>query len=300
MAFPSSPSNGDKTTINGKVYIYNSTDDKWVVDAIALNATSDTVTATGNVTGGNLVTAGIVYAPEMANGNSNIRIAANANVTVSSTGNANVFIVTGLGANISGTANITGNANTGNLGTTTLIATTGNITTINSGLIQNGNSNVTIDANANVTVFVNGNATARAVFTSTGANIAGTANITGNLSAGNISGRVAPRVSSTASISSPLAWNSDNYDQYAATAQAGALTINADSGTPVDGQKILFRLKDNGTARALTWTTGATNAFRAVGVTLPTTTTINKTTYVGCIYNSADSRWDAIAVTTEV
>lgn len=111
--------------------------------------------------------------------------------------------------------------------------------------------------------------------------------------------RIDPRVSSTASITSPLAWDSDDYDLYAATAQAGALTINADAGTPVNGQKMIFRLKDNGTARALTWTTGSSKAFRAVGITLPTTTVINKTTYVGCIYNAADDRWDAIATVTE-
>ena len=111
--------------------------------------------------------------------------------------------------------------------------------------------------------------------------------------------RITARVSSTASIASPLAWNSDNFDQYAATAQAGALTINADSGTPTDGQRIIFRFKDNGTPRALTWTTGSTNSFQAVGVTLPTTTTANKVTYVGAIYNAASSRWDAVAVTTE-
>lgn len=111
--------------------------------------------------------------------------------------------------------------------------------------------------------------------------------------------RITARVSSTSSISSPLAWNSDNFDQYAATAQAGALTINADSGTPTDGQRAIFRLKDNGTPRALTWTTGSTNSFQAIGVTLPTTTVANKTTYVGVIYNASASRWDAVAVTTE-
>jgi hypothetical protein len=111
--------------------------------------------------------------------------------------------------------------------------------------------------------------------------------------------RITERVSTTASITSPLAWNSDNFDQYAATAQAAILTISADAGTPTNGQKMIFRFKDNGTARALTWTTGATKAFRAVGVTLPTTTIINKTVYVGCIYNLADSRWDAVAVAQE-
>ena len=39
--------------------------------------------------------------------------------------------------------------------------------------------------------------------------------------------------------------------------------------------------------------------YKAIGVTLPTTTVISKTTYVGLIYNSTDSLWDAIGVTTE-
>jgi hypothetical protein len=107
------------------------------------------------------------------------------------------------------------------------------------------------------------------------------------------------RVSSSASITSPLAWNSDNFDEYCATAQSTALTINADAGNPTDGRKIIFRFKDNGTIRTLTWTTGASKAFRAVGVTLPTATVANKTVYVGCIYNNADSRWDAVAVAQE-
>lgn len=111
--------------------------------------------------------------------------------------------------------------------------------------------------------------------------------------------RVTPRINSQASPSSPLAWNSDSYDAYHITALANALTINADSGTPTNGQKMIFRIKDNGTARALTWTTGASKAFRAIGVTLPTTTVAGKTVYVGCIYSDADSRWDAVAVAQE-
>jgi hypothetical protein len=105
----------------------------------------------------------------------------------------------------------------------------------------------------------------------------------------------------TASVTSPLAWDSSAYAQYALTALANALTINADANAaPVDGQKMTFRLKDNGTARALTWTTGSAKSFRVIGTTLPTTTVVNKIVYVGCIYNAADSRWDVIAVGQEV
>jgi len=58
---------------------------------------------------------------------------------------------------------------------------------------------------------------------------------------------------------------------------------------------LIFRLLDNGTARALTWNA----TYAVVGTTLPTTTVINKTTYVGCIYNTNKTRWDVVAVTTE-
>jgi hypothetical protein len=111
--------------------------------------------------------------------------------------------------------------------------------------------------------------------------------------------RITQRCNAQTTTASPFAWNSDSYDQQSFSALANALTINADAGTPTDGQRAVFRIKDNGVARALTWTTGVSKGFRAVGITLPTTTVINKTVYVGCIYNIADSRWDAVAVAQE-
>ena len=111
--------------------------------------------------------------------------------------------------------------------------------------------------------------------------------------------RVTPRMNSQTTTTSPWAWNSDSFDNQSFTALANALTINADAGTPTDGQRTVLRFKDNGTAQALTWTTGSSKAFRAVGVTLPTTTVIGKTVYVGCLYNTADSRWDVVAVSQE-
>ena len=104
--------------------------------------------------------------------------------------------------------------------------------------------------------------------------------------------RINPRVSSAAdgNISPDIA----SADVYIRTALAGACTINTPTGTPLNGNRLIIRLRDNGTARALTWT-----GYRAVGVTLPTTTTASKTTYVGVIYNSDESTWDAIAVSTQ-
>jgi hypothetical protein len=60
----------------------------------------------------------------------------------------------------------------------------------------------------------------------------------------------------------------------------------------------MLRFKDNGTARGITWTTSSTG-FRALGITLPTTTVAGKVTYVGCVYNTTDSFWDAVASTTQ-
>jgi hypothetical protein len=106
--------------------------------------------------------------------------------------------------------------------------------------------------------------------------------------------RIDPRVTSAASAST-LTPDISVSDVYAYTALAAGLTINAPTGTPLDGDKLIFRLLDNGTARALTWNA----TYTVIGVTLPTTTTANKTTYVGCIYNANNTRWDVIAVTTQ-
>jgi hypothetical protein len=106
--------------------------------------------------------------------------------------------------------------------------------------------------------------------------------------------RIDPRVTSAASASS-LTPDISAADQYAYTALAANLTINAPTGTPVNGNKLIFRLLDNGTARTLTWNA----TYTVIGVTLPTTTVINKTTYVGCIYNANNTRWDVIAVITQ-
>lgn len=113
------------------------------------------------------------------------------------------------------------------------------------------------------------------------------------LSGGAFSGRVDPRLSSAAS--GDISPDVTAGDLYIRTALAAACAINAPTGTPVAGDKLTFRLKDNGTGRALSW-----NAiFRAIGVTIPLTTTANKTLYVAAIYNATDTKWDVLAVNAE-
>lgn len=106
--------------------------------------------------------------------------------------------------------------------------------------------------------------------------------------------RLTPRIGTTASSATPTP-DADAHDQYNVTALAAGATFAAPSGTPTDSQKLTLRIKDNGTARTL-----AFNAiYRAIGVTLPTTTVISKTIYIGCIYNAADTKWDVVSVAQE-
>lgn len=89
--------------------------------------------------------------------------------------------------------------------------------------------------------------------------------------------------------------NADTDDEVVVTAQAEALTIANPTGTPSNGQAMIIRLLDNGTARAITFG----SEYRAIGVTLPTTTVISKLIYIGCIYNSASTKWDVIGYNIE-
>lgn len=110
--------------------------------------------------------------------------------------------------------------------------------------------------------------------------------------------RVNPRVVAAAATTGNLTINGDTTDVYKAEGLTGAITFLQPSGGPADGQRLMIRIEDNGTARGITWTTSA-GAFREVGITLPTTTVSGKVTYVGCVYNSTDGFWDAIATVTQ-
>src|SRR3990167_2090999 len=99
--------------------------------------------------------------------------------------------------------------------------------------------------------------------------------------------RITKRVQSAASTAT-VNVDSDSYDMVVLTAQAEALTVGAPTGTPTQGQTLLYRFTDNATGRAITW-----NAiFRATDVALPTTTVAGKTLYVGFIYTTTETKFD--------
>lgn len=120
---------------------------------------------------------------------------------------------------------------------------------------------------------------------------------TGTISATNLSGTntgdqtfLDARVQSVTSSATVTATSTN--DLVKITAQAVNLTLANPTGTFTEGQALMIRIKDNATARTITF--GA--KFRAIGVTLPTTTVISKTMYLGVIYNSTDDTFDIVGL----
>lgn len=112
------------------------------------------------------------------------------------------------------------------------------------------------------------------------------------------SSRWIPRVISAASAASltPSVDRSGGAEQYNYTSLAEDLTINAPTGSLVDGAELLFRIKDDGSSRALIWNL----VFVPLGVTIPTATVISKVMMVKARYNLAQARWEVYDVKQEV
>jgi hypothetical protein len=81
------------------------------------------------------------------------------------------------------------------------------------------------------------------------------------------------------------------------TALAAAITSMTSglTGTPSNGEMLLYRIKDNGTARAITW--GA--SFAAAGASLPTTTVLGKVLHVLFIWDSVAAKWCCLSTAQE-
>jgi hypothetical protein len=138
-------------------------------------STAGVVTVTGNITGGNLVTAGDVNTATVT---ASSTISATGNVTsgnLVTTGDVTTATVT-ASSTMSAVGNITGNYFIGN---------GSQLTGIDATSIQNGTSNVKTYLDANVAVSVAGTSNV-AVFDSTGVSITGSISGSGNVTGGNI------------------------------------------------------------------------------------------------------------------
>lgn len=88
---------------------------------------------------------------------------------------------------------------------------------------------------------------------------------------------------------------SPSYDAFEFTALASALDIANPSTAYGNFDPFIIRIKDDGTARALTFG----NKYRAQSQALPTTTTISKVMVIVCLYDSTADKYD-VTFTEEV
>ena len=154
--------------VQGNLYVNGDIFGNVTVTDIAVN----TVTAVGNIIGGNLKTAGLISATGNVNG-----------------GN---IIASGL---ISVAGNIAGAYFIGDGGYLSNVTAVSNVAATQ---IANGTTNLSVQGpGGNVTVTIGGTSNV-AVFNSTGANITGTATATGNIQGGNL--RTAGQISATANV----------------------------------------------------------------------------------------------------
>lgn len=184
---------------------------------------SGTATVTGNLSSGNaslgnlatanffsgdgslLTNISVMGGTFIQNGTSNLVVDSSANVRTSVAGTANVLVVYSNGIQVTGNANATA---------------------FNGGLYKNGTSNVTIASGGNISLFTAGNATAQLIASSTGVNVAGTANILGvaNVVALNSSGKAT--LAGNSSVFAALITSATEVANIQATAATG--TINFD------------------------------------------------------------------------
>jgi hypothetical protein len=94
--------------------------------------------------------------------------------------------------------------------------------------------------------------------------------------------------------SSTITPNVDSYTATIVTAQAADFTIANPTGTPLDMQGYVIRIKATG-IRNITWDTD----YREIGLTLPTSIASGKVMYIGMLWNAADSKWDVTSVIVE-
>jgi hypothetical protein len=271
--------------------------------------TTGLISATGNITGNYILgngsqLTGIVTgtAATIANGNSNVNIpAANGNVNISAVGNANIVVVTGTGANITGTLSVSGNATSANLSTVN-ISSTGNITTGpgTGGTISGANlvsanfftGTLTTAAQPNITsvgtlttLSVSGNANIGNIGT---AQVLATANITAPQLISNVVTGTAPLiVTSTTQVANLNVATAGTATTATSATNAAALLQNTSTATTV--YPTFTTSSANGNSSAVINTSISANLGNA---------SITATTFVGALSGAATSATTAGTVTT--
>lgn len=149
--------------------------------------------------------------------------------------------------------------------------------------IADGASLITVGA-FSVTFTASATTTLTLPTTGTLATLAGTETLTNK--------RLTDRVQSVADAAT-ITPDADSNDCVDITAIAQAFTIANPTGTPTNFQRLRIRIKDNGTARAITFG----SAYVAGGTALPTTTVLSKIMLLGFEYDTANglNKWRLVA-----
>ena len=266
---------------------------------------SNPVSTTGNVTGGNLLTAGLISATgnitsnyfigngslltgvtvaagtSIVNGTSNVAVGASGNATVSIAGTSNVVVWATTGSYITGLSSVSGNVTGGNVLTAGLISATGNLyggNILNSG-ISSVTGNITggniltaglISATGNIT---GGNVNTSALRPTSGALTIST--VTGNLNLSPTSGNIVVNSTYINGVVDPVqdqdVATKKYVDNFATTAITYHQAVNAASTTTMattTGGSITYTQPNgagNGVGALLT-TTGAFNLIDTANV----------------------------------
>lgn len=164
------------------------------------------------------------------------------------------------------------------------------INLITKGILTFANQDGTLKAVVAPSATISGAVTS-ATLTVSGATSLGSLSTSGNVTLGGKSSAAVQSLTSGATLTP----NADSYNIAECTALATNTTIAAPTGTPANMQSLTLRIRDNGTARTLSWNA----TYVAMGVTLPTTTVANKTAFVSMVYSSANTRWEVLSVGRE-
>lgn len=223
-------------------------------------STPGNIAATGNISapyfiGNGSQLTGLTFSA-ISNGTSNVSIpSTNGNVNISAAGNANIVVVTGTGANVTGTFNSSGNANVGNLGTGGLIVATGNVTggnLVTSGALSvTGNANVgNIGGTTGVFTTVAGTLTTAAQPNITSVGTLTSLSVSGNTTSNNIASNNYVIVSANSSITASGTVQSDATQLASSINVVTTVSVGAGVKLPVAeaGMRIIVR---NSTSTAL-------------------------------------------------
>ena len=117
-----------------------------------------------------------------------------------------------------------------------------------------------------------------------------------------LNGQALPRVTGLTGAQWSVTPNSANTDEltlWGLTTGTTGISFVAPSGSPVEGQKLLIWMLDNGTATPITWSSSS-GGYVPIGTALPTTTITSKYLYCLYMYNAVLGKWCLLSAVNQI